>query len=87
MASNLPNPTVDLQIMTEEILRLNAKMNLVYPGGTLDSPLTESIAVTGAAPSVSPTMKPPLPSHAPELEYVDRPLRLLLLTLTLFPKT
>ena len=31
-------------------------------------------------------MKPPLPSHALDLEYLDKPLRLLLLTLSLFPK-
>ena len=30
-------------------------------------------------------MKPPLPSHAPE--HLDKPLRLLLSTLSLFPKT
>jgi len=32
-------------------------------------------------------MKPPLPSHAPELEYLDKSLSLLLMTLSLFPKT
>ena len=32
-------------------------------------------------------MKPPLPSHAHELEYLDKFLRLLLMTLSLFPKT
>ena len=32
-------------------------------------------------------MKPLLPSHAHDPEYLDEPLRLLLLTLSLFPKT
>ena len=57
-------------------------MSLVCPGGILGSPLTESIVLTGAAPKVSPMMEPPLPSHAPELEYLDKPLRLLLVSLS-----
>ena len=32
-------------------------------------------------------IKLPLPSHAPELEYLDQLLRLFLFTLSLFPET
>ena len=46
MASNLSSPTVDQQILPEAILRLNAKMNLVYPGGILGPPLTEVLALS-----------------------------------------
>ena len=87
MVSNLPSPAVDQRFLPETFPRLNVTMSLVCPGGILGSPLTESTALTGAAPWASPIIKFPLPSLAPDLEYLDQLLRLFLFTLSLFPET
>ena len=84
MASYLSSPTVDQQILPEGILRLNAKMNLIYPGGILGSPMTEMLALSGPILllylSLSQILSLPL-SLPPPLPL--RPQSLILTTLSL----